>query len=52
MQGDGQAAEAPGMDHLYNGSNSGWDNYIRVTGFRFLRGVADEVSCDGEYKKK
>ena len=49
MQGDDQAEGAPGIDQLYIGSNSGKSNYIRVTGSRFLRGVADEVSCDWEY---
>ena len=49
MQGDGQAEGALGTDQLYIGSNSGFDNKIGVTGSRFLRGVADEVSCDWEY---
>ena len=49
MQGDGQAAGAPGVDQLYIGSKSGFKNKIGVAGSRFLRGVADEVTCDGEY---
>ena len=51
MQGDGQAEGAPGKDQLYIGSNSGLSNKIGVTGSRFLRGVADDVYCEGEYQK-
>ena len=51
MQGDGQAG-APGMDQLYFGSNSGLYNKIGVAGSRFLRGVADEVTCNGEYDEE
>ena len=49
MQGDGQAEGAPGMDQLYIGSNSGWDNKIGLVGSRFLRGVTDNINCDLEY---
>ena len=52
MQGDGQAAGAHEMDQLYIDSNSGRDNKIGVSGSRFLRGVADEVNCEGEYKEE
>ena len=48
-QGDGQAEGAPGVDLLYFGSNSGWSNKIGMAGSRFLRGVADNVYCNGEY---
>ena len=51
MQGDGQAVGVPGVDQLYIVSNLGWDNKIGVAGSRFLRGVADEVKCDWQYKK-
>ena len=43
VQGDGQAEGAPGIDLLYIGRNSGWDNKIGVAGSRFLRGVAGKV---------
>ena len=51
VQGDGQAEGAPGVDHLYIGSNSGFDNKIEVAGSRFLRGVAGKVNCDEEYRE-
>ena len=51
MQGDGQAAGAPGMDLLYISSKSGFNNKIGMAGFRFLRGVADHVYCDEEYEE-
>ena len=50
MQGDGKVVGAPGVDQLYIGSNSGFDNKIGVTGSRFLRGVAETVNCDGKYE--
>ena len=51
MQGDAQAAGAPGVDRLYIGSNSGYNNEIGVAGSRFLRGVAGTVYCNEEYKE-
>ena len=48
VQGDGQAPWTHGMDRLYIGSNSGYRNKIGVAGSRVLRGVADNVNCDGE----
>ena len=52
VQGDGQAAEAPGEDLLYIGSNSGSSNNIGVAGSRFLRGVAGNVYCDENYEEE
>ena len=52
VQGNCQAAGAPGIDLLYIGSNSGRYNEIGVAGSRFLRGVAGEVDCDGEYEEE
>ena len=49
MQGNCQAEMAPGMDRLYIGSISGFNNKIEVTGSCFLRGVADNVFCNWEY---
>ena len=51
MQGDGQAKGATGVDQLYIGSNLGRYNKIGVAGSRFLKGVADKVDFDREYKK-
>ena len=46
MQGDVQVERAPGIDQMYIGSNSGYDNKIGVAGSRFLRGVVGVVNCD------
>ena len=51
LQIDSQAERAPGEDQLYIGSNSGRDNKFGVAGSRFLRGVAVNVYCDGEYRE-
>ena len=51
MQGDGQTVEAPEMDQLYIGSNSGYDNKIGVPASCFLRGIADKVYCKEEYEE-
>ena len=51
VQGDGQAAGAPGRDQLYICGNSGRFNKIGLTGSRFLRGVAGKVICDWEYQE-
>ena len=51
MQGNDQAEGAPEVDLLYIGSKSGLSNKIGVAGSRFLKGVADNVFCNVEYKK-
>ena len=51
MQSDGQVEGASGIDILYIGCNSGWNNKIGMAGSRFLRGVADNVYCDGKYQE-
>ena len=49
---DGQTQEIPRQPLLYFCCKLGQLNKIGVVGFRFLRGAAKRVDCDGEYEEE